>query len=191
MLICYCFLVSKTCTGCSCDICSWKIQEDIAKVPFTGHQFYIRSPCNCHCTFILRVPLGDQQFLIAFSTIFPYLQFYRHGGYHEGDWIFFDYAIEWKLCTWIEHAAVFKDEVNVVTGDARIGILNLLDKQPCVRMLEVHGGDQAPVPGFIEFSCFRWTSFRGSVAKLNVKGYVLYLLRMEWVKVNSLGNPWV
>jgi hypothetical protein len=59
------------------------------------------------------------------------------------------------LCTWIEHAAVFKDEVNVVTGDARIGILNLLDKQPCVRMLEVHGGDQAPVPGFIEFSCFR------------------------------------
>jgi hypothetical protein len=95
------------------------------------------------------------------------------------------------LCTWIEHAAVFKDEVNVVTGDARIGILNLLDSQPRVRMLELHGGDQAPVPGFIEFSCFRWTSFRGSVAKLNFKGYVLYLLRMEWVKVNGLGNPWV
>jgi hypothetical protein len=43
----------------------------------------------------------------------------------------------------------------IVTGDARIGILNLLDSQPCVRMLEVHGGDQAPTPGFIEFSCFR------------------------------------
>jgi len=112
MLICYCFLVSKTCTGWwSCDICSWKIKEDIARVPFTGHQFYIHSPCNCHCTFILGVPLGDQQFLLAFSTIFPYLQFYRHGGDHDGDWIFFDYAIEWKLCTWIEHAAVFKDKV--------------------------------------------------------------------------------
>ena len=89
--------------------------------------------------FILAVSSGDQQFIIAFSTIFPYLQFYRHGGDHEGDWIFIDYAIEWKLCTRIEHAAVFKDEVYVVTGDARIGILNLLDCQPRVRMLEVHG----------------------------------------------------
>ncbi|KAL3569855.1 hypothetical protein D5086_029745 [Populus alba] len=35
-------------------------------------------------------------------------------------------------------------KVYVVTGDARIGILNLLDSQPRVRMLEVHGGDQAP-----------------------------------------------
>ena len=144
MLRCYCFLVSKTCTGWSCDICSWKIQEDIAKVPFAGHQFYIHTPCNCHCTFILRVPLGDQQFLKAFSTIFPYLQFYRHGWDHEGDWIIIDYAIEWKLFTWIEHAAVFKDKVYVVTGDARIGILNLLDSQPRVRMLKVHGVDQAP-----------------------------------------------
>jgi hypothetical protein len=48
------------------------------------------------------------------------------------------------LCTRIEQAAVFKDKVYVVTGDARIGILNLLDSQPRVRMLEVHGGDQAP-----------------------------------------------
>ncbi|KAL3564644.1 hypothetical protein D5086_032690 [Populus alba] len=79
-----------------------------------------------------------------------------HGGDHEGDWIFIDYAIEWKLCTRIEHAAVFKDEVYVVTGDARIGIFNLLDSQPRVRMLEVHGGDPGLlVPGFIEFSCFR------------------------------------
>ncbi|KAJ6854416.1 hypothetical protein NC651_039352 [Populus alba x Populus x berolinensis] len=56
----------------------------------------------------------------------------------------------------IEHAAVFKDEVYVVTGDAKIGILDLLDCQPRVRMLEVHGGDQAP-------GCLRRLASSGSI----------------------------
>ncbi|KAJ6951194.1 hypothetical protein NC653_040547 [Populus alba x Populus x berolinensis] len=128
------------------------VNEDIANVSYTGHQFYIHSPCNRHCTFILAVSSGDQQFIIAFSTIFPYLQFYRHGGDHEGDWIFIDYAIEWKLCTRIEHAAVFKDKVYVVTARFSTSSKNAGSTWR-------RSSPWLLVPGFIEFSCFRRTIF--------------------------------
>jgi len=98
--------------------------------PFTGHQFHIHSPCNRHCRFILAVSSAEQQFVIAFSTTSPYLQFYRHGGDRDCEWIITDYAIEWNLVTWLL------------------------------------------VPGFIEFSCFRWTIFfHGSIARLKIKSF--------------------
>lgn len=115
--------------------------------PLTGHQFHIHSPCKRHCRFILAVPPCDQQFVIAFSAIFPYLQSIDM----EEIMTVTGLSLTMLLRGTCSPGCLFQDSLNLVASDEQYFFLVQLQS-----------------------------------SKLRV--YVLDVLRMECVKVNSLGN---